>query len=55
MGWPEFGMGLRPVEDDDSMVSVVKWRGDREVRDWPSRLRRGVDGEMPWVPTGWGS
>jgi hypothetical protein len=50
MGWPEFGMGLRPLETDDQMVSVVKWRGDREVRDWPALLRRGVVGEMPWMP-----
>jgi len=50
MGWPEFGMGLRLTDFDDSMVNVVKWRGDREVRDWPSRLRRGLNGEMPWVP-----
>lgn len=49
MGWPEFGFGLRPMEEDDQMVSLVRWRGDREERDWPTRLRRGVDGEMPWM------
>jgi hypothetical protein len=52
MGWPEFGMGLRPHELDDAMVSVVKWRGDREERDWPTRLRRGSVGELPWTPMG---
>jgi len=50
MGWPEFGLGLRPIEDDPSMVSLVKWRGDRDERDWPKRLRRGVVGELPWMP-----
>lgn len=49
MGWPEFGLGLRPMEEDDSMAALVHWRGDREARDWPHRLRRGVDGEMPWM------
>jgi 5S rRNA maturation endonuclease (ribonuclease M5) len=49
MGWPEFGLGLRPVEEDDTMVSLVHWRGDREVRDWPKMLRRGVEGELPWM------
>lgn len=50
MGWPEFGFGLRPIEGDDSLVTVVKWRGDREQRDWPTHLRRGADGELPWMP-----
>jgi 5S rRNA maturation endonuclease (ribonuclease M5) len=49
MGWPEFGLGLRPIEDDDHMVSLVRWRGDRDERAWPHRLRRGVEGEMPWM------
>lgn len=52
MGWPEFGFGLRPIEDDDSMVTLVRWRGDRDKRDWPKHLRRGADGEMPWMPAG---
>ncbi|MCM6761410.1 AAA family ATPase [Rathayibacter sp. ZW T2_19] len=50
MGWPEFGFGLRPVEGDESLAIVVKWRGDREQRDWPTHLRRGTDGELPWMP-----
>lgn len=50
LGWPEFGLGLRAIEDDDSMVTVVRWRGDRDPRDWPHRLRRGIAGEMPWMP-----
>ncbi|MFJ3381930.1 AAA family ATPase [Curtobacterium sp. NPDC090217] len=50
LGWPEFGLGLRPIEDDDSMISVIKWRGDRDERNWPKHLRRGQAGEMPWMP-----
>jgi hypothetical protein len=50
LGWPEFGFGLRPLEDDPSMADLVRWRGDREARDWPTRIRRGVEGEMPWMP-----
>lgn len=49
MGWPEFGLGLRALEDDDTMATLVHWRGDREARDWPHRLRRGVQGEYPWM------
>ncbi|WP_290809193.1 AAA family ATPase [Herbiconiux sp.] len=51
LGWPEFGMGLRPVEEDDSMAALVKWRFDREERDWPTHIRRGLDGELPWMPS----
>lgn len=50
LGWPEFGMGLRAREDDQKLVDVVKWRGDREARDWPTVLRRGYGGEWPWMP-----
>lgn len=50
LGWPEFGFGLAPVDDDDTMVSLSRWRGDRDQRDWPVRLRRGIEGELPWMP-----
>lgn len=51
MGWPEFGMGIRADrEDPDLMFNVVRWRGDRDKRDWPRKMRRGVEGEFPWVP-----
>ena len=48
MGWPEFGMGLRHTEDAN-LVDVVKWRGDRDERDWPKRMYKG--GDWPWTPT----
>lgn len=49
LGWPEFGYGLRPSSTDPDMAILVPWRGDREQRGWPKLLRRGVDGEYPWM------
>lgn len=49
LGWPEFGFGLSPMPDTDTLMNVVKWRGDRDVRDWPTALRRGTGGELPWM------
>jgi hypothetical protein len=49
LGWPEFGLGIKPLEDDPGMVDLIKWRGDREERPWPERLRRGIPGELPWM------
>lgn len=56
MRWPEFGYGLRPVEDEKSAASTegargrrfVPWRGARDERDWPAFLRQGDD--WPWIP-----
>jgi hypothetical protein len=44
MGWPEFGYGLRRNEID---VDLVAWRGDRDEREWPKRIRPG--GLWPWT------
>lgn len=54
LGWPEVGFGLKPVTDGDLRVmNVVRWRGDRDERDWPGRLSRGSRdfGQLPWVQT----
>jgi len=48
MGWPEFGLGIRHT-DDPQVVSVVRWRGDRDEREWPKAMHKG--GEWPWMPT----
>lgn len=48
--WPEFGYGLRPAQDFDPsnrVADFVAWRGDRESREWPTRLRAG--GAWPWT------
>jgi hypothetical protein len=47
MGWPEFGLGLAPDADNPSIAHVRRWRGDRDERDWPRRIRRG--GVLPWT------
>ena len=41
MRWPEFGLCL---EDDGTLRH---WRGARDVREWPEKLRWGD--EWPWV------
>ena len=50
LGWPEFGFGLLPDTDNDEFVDLVRWRGDREQRDWPRGFRKGAPGELPWMP-----
>lgn len=52
LGWPEFGMGLRPVPEDPDMVAVVRWRGDRDERAWPKHMVR--NGNWPWTPVSYG-
>lgn len=51
MRWPEFGYGLRPVDDmtsatEERMREVVPWRGARDARDWPEFVRQGI--YWPW-------
>ncbi|MGW3166950.1 DnaB-like helicase N-terminal domain-containing protein [Streptomyces sp. NPDC001142] len=55
MRWPEFGFGLRPVEDEKSAEEdrarrLVPWRGLRDDRAFPPFLRQGRSGSWPWVP-----
>lgn len=47
LGWPEFGFGLRRDEDTGETV-IERWRGDRDEREWPDRVKRG--GDFPWTP-----
>lgn len=53
--WPEIGLGLKrgPADQGASYVTefqVDHWRGQREERDWPELLERGVQNQMPWSP-----
>ena len=51
LGWPEFGLGLRRDKTQTqgrSTYSLVRWRGDRDQREWP-RLVRGT--VWKWEPT----
>jgi replicative DNA helicase len=55
MRWPEFGFGLRPVEDEKSAANeegargrrVVPWRGMRDEREWPAFIKQGE--QWPWM------
>jgi AAA domain/DnaB-like helicase N terminal domain len=54
--WPEFGFGLRAVEDErsadeDRARRLVPWRGMRDDRQFPTFLRQGHGhNAWPWVP-----
>lgn len=50
LGWPEFGFGLRRDDDNPNETVIERWRGDRDERSWPERIKRG--GEFPWTPVG---
>lgn len=52
LGWPEFGFGLArdPGGRDENDYQVVRWRGDRDRRSWPTRLSRNKSA-WPWTPT----
>lgn len=53
MGWPEFGLGLRPDRNAKSSneFQLMRWRGHRDAsRKWPTKLARGI-GDWPWTPT----
>lgn len=49
--WPEFGYGLRLADEEGAerfrVNDVVPWRGPRDERNWPRKLRAG--GPWPWV------
>lgn len=47
LGWPEFGFGMRNI-GTAGYADLVQWRGPREERNWPQRLRK-ADG-FRWVP-----
>lgn len=53
--WPEFGFGLRPVEDErsaeeDRARRLVPWRGARDDRQFPQFLRQGHGSNAwPWI------
>lgn len=50
--WPEFGYGLVPLSDDDrSRMRFTAWRGPRDEREFPVRLKRGNwhENDWPWL------
>lgn len=40
MGWPEFGIGLRPDPEDFSTLAVEHYRNPRVRLNWPTEIRR---------------
>lgn len=48
LGWPEFGYGMRKLDGavSSDYCDLVPWRGARDERDWPTRMRRA--GHMTW-------
>lgn len=54
--WPEFGYGLKLATGDfdeehamrERLVDIVPWRGPRDERDWPPRLRGSK--AWPFIP-----
>lgn len=58
LGWPEYGYGIRQSRDEFDMngrplYDLSRWRGDREEREWPEKLRRGVGREWLWMDAAW--
>ena len=55
--WPEFGYGLRPTKDytmDNRLCDFVPFRGDRDRRAWPKRLKAEESGgPLPWIEATW--
>lgn len=47
LGWPEMGFGLRVDKEDPNVTIIERWRGDRDERTWPERIKRG--GDWPWT------
>lgn len=48
LGWPEFGYGMRKVDAASShYCDFLPWRGARDERAWPSRMKRAD--HMTWV------
>ena len=47
LGWPEFGYGMRTVAQ--GYADLVPWRGDRDERAWPMRVRHD-NLRIRWIP-----
>jgi hypothetical protein len=47
MGWPEFGYGLKAIAP--GYADMVPWRGDRDARAFPGRIKHDREG-IRWLP-----
>lgn len=48
--WPEFGLALHhdPTETEQYVYEVKHFRGERDVRHWPTKMKRGGKGNLPF-------
>jgi len=47
--WSEFGIAISPDPTDPNTMEVNHYRGMRDQREWPVRMRRGNDDEWPFI------
>jgi len=47
LGWPEFGYGMKTVAS--GYADLVPWRGDRDERHWPTRVKQD-NARIRWIP-----
>ena len=47
--WSEFGIAIVPDPTDPTVLEVQHYRGMRDEREWPTRMRRGREDEWPFI------
>ena len=47
--WSEFGISITPDPTDPEVMEVKHYRGMRDEREWPTRMRRGNEDEWPFI------
>jgi len=47
--WSEFGISITPDPTDPAVMEVKHYRGMRDEREWPTRMRRGNEDEWPFI------
>jgi replicative DNA helicase len=45
----EFGISISPDPTDPDILEVKHYRGMRDQREWPTRMRRGNEDEWPFI------
>lgn len=43
--WPELGIGFVPADQENEVMYVTRWRGDRLENSWPTEIKR----SSPWM------
>lgn len=47
--WSEFGIAMTPDPTDPEVIEIKHYRGMRDEREWPTRMRRGNEDEWPFI------